>query len=350
MTIPVRARLAVLIVSYGNPFDINRCLKSLDRSTWTDFEVFVCENAGREAFGQLKRVLTGQEGALEQIGNRSEAIDHPGGRLVLTEKCRLRGLNTVVRLAVALENLGYAGGVNAWLERFVGQPGWAAVLVLNPDTEVGDTCLSELMAKAADGFSMVGGTLVFSDAPDHVINYGLLWSRITGRVTAVGWNSSAGSIASSEVLASIDAISGACVLVTRAFIEEVGLMTEDYFLYMEDLDWAQRRGKHRIGFAPRAVIRHVCGTSIGSAVDPKERSPLSIYLTARNSILYARRWAGWLWVFHFATGILLAIRYLVHGSPSAAKVALVGLIDGARGKCGRPDRLSWAKVASPVPQ
>jgi N-acetylglucosaminyl-diphospho-decaprenol L-rhamnosyltransferase len=117
-------------------------------------------------------------------------------------------------------------------------------------------------------------------------------------------------------------------------------MAEDYFLYMEDLDWGQRRGHHRIGIAPRAVIRHIGGTSIGSAIDPKKRSRLSIYLTARNSILYACRWAGWRWVFHFATGFLYAIKYAVHGSPSAAKVTVLGLIDGARGKTGRPDTLS----------
>lgn len=65
---------------------------------------------------------------------------------------------------------------------------------------------------------------------------------------------------------------GACVLVTRAFVEDVGLMAEDYFLYMEDLDWGRRRGKHRIGFASKAVIRHIGGTTIGSAVVPEKRS------------------------------------------------------------------------------
>ena len=79
----------------------------------------------------------------------------------------------------------------------------------------------------------------------------------------------------------------------RAFVDDVGLMAEDYFLYMEDLDWGRRRGKHRIGFASKAVIRHIGGTTIGSAVAPEKRSHLSIYLSARNGILYARRFAGW---------------------------------------------------------
>jgi N-acetylglucosaminyl-diphospho-decaprenol L-rhamnosyltransferase len=331
------AKLAVLIVSYRNPADVDRCLRSLGRSNWIDFEVFVCENAGPEAFIQLRALLTRRDGPLERVGDTSDALDRPGGRLAAVLGCRFRDRAITVRLAAATENLGYAGGVNAWLERLIACPGWEAVLVLNPDTAVGETCLSELMAKAAEGFGMVGGTLVFDDSPDRIINYGLIWSPATGRVTAVGRNSPAGSSPSDNLLKRIDAISGACVLVTRSFIDDVGLMAEDYFLYMEELDWGRRRGRHKIGFAPGAVIRHVSGASIGSTEDPKARSPLSAYLLSRNSILFSRRWAGWRWPLHFAVGLLYVLKYALHSSPEIAKVALVGLIDGFKGKTGRPD-------------
>jgi GT2 family glycosyltransferase len=332
------AKLVVLIVSFGNPTDVDRCLNSLARSSWTDFEVFVCENAGKDAFIRLRTLLRRQGGSLEQTDDSSDALGRPGGRLAIVSRCRLRGRAITVQLAVATENLGYAGGVNAWLERVIACPGWEAVLVLNPDTEVAETCLSELMTKAAEGFGMVGGALVFDDAPDRIINYGLHWSRKTGRTIAVGSNSPVGSAPSEQLLASIDAISGAGVLVTRAFVDDVGLMAEDYFLYMEELDWGRRRGQHRIGFASKAIIRHVRGgTSIGSGTNPKERSPLSAYLASRNSMLFARRWAGWRWPLHFVVGLLYMIRYLAYRRPQIAKVAFIGLVDGIKGKTGRPD-------------
>jgi N-acetylglucosaminyl-diphospho-decaprenol L-rhamnosyltransferase len=333
--------LVVLIVSYGNSADVERCLRSLARSTWTDFEVFVCENAGQEAFAQSQRLLTAQDGPLERDHHAVNALDRPGGRLAVVTRCRFRGRAIAVRVAAATENLGYAGGVNAWLERLVLYPGWEAVLVLNPDTVVAETCLSELMAKAAEGFGMVGGTLVFDDSPDRIFNYGLHWSRRTGRTIAVGGNSPAVSPPSAELLASIDAISGACMLVTRAFIDDVGLMAEDYFLYMEDLDWGKRRGRHTIGFARGAVIKHIGGTSIGSAADPKARSSLSVYLSSRNSVLFAHRWAGWCWIIHLAVQLLYVIRYVLHGSLGSARVALVGVMDGVRGKRGRPDMSAY---------
>jgi GT2 family glycosyltransferase len=339
------ARLVVLIVSYGNPTDVDRCLNSLARSSWTDFEVFVCENAGQEAFTRLRTFLTRQNGPLEQVDDSSGAIDSPGGRLAFVTRCQFHGRTIAVRLAAATENLGYAGGMNAWLERLIGYPGWEGVLILNPDTAVGETCLSELMAKAAEGFGMVGGTLVFDDSPNKIINYGLIWPRATGRVLAVGRNSPAGSSPSDALLASIDTISGACMLVTRPFIDDVGLMAEDYFLYMEELDWGWRRGRHKIGFARQAVIRHVCGTTIGSTENSKARSPLSAYLMSRNSILFSRRWARWRWPLHFVIGLVYVVKYALQVSPEIARVALVGLIDGLRGKTGRPDMSAYRPQA-----
>jgi GT2 family glycosyltransferase len=333
----VNVKLAIIIVSYGNADDVERCLKSLARSDLDYFEIFICENGGEAAYGTLLATLVGSDQMLLRTSGALGALDRPQRRLASIAKCRFQDRANVVRVGLATENLGYGGGVNAWLESLLGVSGWDAVLVLNPDTEVDRRTLSELVAKSAEGFGMVGGNLVFDDAPDKIINFGLHWSRMTGRVIAVGRNAPSGSAPSAEDVSRIDAISGACVLVTRAFVEDVGLMAEDYFLYMEDLDWGLRRGKHRIGFASKAVIRHIGGTTIGSAVTPEKRSYLSIYLSARNGILYARRFAGWRWVCHFGVGLLFVLRYMIKESASSAKVAFQGMLDGAKGKTGRPN-------------
>jgi N-acetylglucosaminyl-diphospho-decaprenol L-rhamnosyltransferase len=261
----------------------------------------------------------------------------PQRRLASVASCQFQNRANAVRIGLATDNLGYGGGVNAWLEPLLGTPGWDAVLVLNPDTEVDTSALSEMMAKSDEGFGMVGASLVFDTSPDRIISYGLHWSRMTGRVIAVGRDAPVGGQPSAEDIARLDAISGACVLLTRSCLRDVGLMAEDYFLYMEDLDWGLRRGNHRIGIASRALVRHIGGTTIGSAVAIEKRSYLSIYLSARNGVLYARRFAGWRWVCHFGFGLLYAARYLIKGSATAAKVALAGLMDGARGRTGRPD-------------
>src|SRR5205823_8707075 len=44
----------------------------------------------------------------------------------------------------------------------------------------------------------------------------------------------------------IDFIPGASMMVSRAFVDKVGLMADDYFLYFEEIDWAERG---RVDFA-----------------------------------------------------------------------------------------------------
>lgn len=59
----------------------------------------------------------------------------------------------------------------------------------------------------------------------------------------------------------VEAISGACMLVKREAVNQVGLWDECYFLHCEDLDWCMRfRQKGwRILFVPSAQISHALG-------------------------------------------------------------------------------------------
>jgi len=60
----------------------------------------------------------------------------------------------------------------------------------------------------------------------------------------------------------VEAISGACMLVKREAIEDVGQWDEGYFLHCEDLDWCMRfRQKGwKIMFVPDAKVAHDKGT------------------------------------------------------------------------------------------
>lgn len=60
---------------------------------------------------------------------------------------------------------------------------------------------------------------------------------------------------------SVEAISGAFMLVRRSAIEQIGLMDEEYFMHCEDLDWCMRF--HRSGldvlFVPQVEVTHIRG-------------------------------------------------------------------------------------------
>src|SRR5204863_179653 len=76
---------------------------------------------------------------------------------------------------------------------------------------------------------------------------------------------------------------GACAgaaLYRRAMLDDVGLMDEQFFAYLEDVDlaWRARHRGWRAVLEPRAVVRHVHSGTLG------EGSPLKRYLLARNKV------------------------------------------------------------------
>lgn len=62
----------------------------------------------------------------------------------------------------------------------------------------------------------------------------------------------------------IDWVSGACLMVRRKTIEDVGILDENFFMYFEDVDWCYRirRKGWKIYFLPIARIVHLLGKSM----------------------------------------------------------------------------------------
>jgi GT2 family glycosyltransferase len=85
-------------------------------------------------------------------------------------------------------------------------------------------------------------------------------------------------------------VEGASMLVSRQFLIEVGLLCEDYFLYFEEADWAIRaEGRFRPGYAPKSIVYHKVGGSIGTSSNPASKSITCDYFNIRNRLLFTRR-------------------------------------------------------------
>ncbi len=67
----------------------------------------------------------------------------------------------------------------------------------------------------------------------------------------------------------VDFVIGACWLVRRTAIEEIGLFDEEFFLYSEETDWAKRFQKAgwKTFFVPEAEVTHLGGISGATQAD-----------------------------------------------------------------------------------
>ncbi|OHB26406.1 MAG: glycosyl transferase family 2 [Phenylobacterium sp. RIFCSPHIGHO2_01_FULL_69_31] len=250
--------VAIAIVGFRNVEDVRKCVAAIARSTYVDYEIVICENGGPAAAAALKSVLP-------------DALD--GGQQL--------------RVVAAPSNLGYAGGVNLAIRTALDADAW---WVLNPDTQIEpeamEACVRRLRAGDCDA---VGCTIVLPGG--RVQSHGGIWQAALGRAVSIGYGGDAGRPVDAEAIeASQSYLNGACMLVSRRFVEAVGFMREDYFLYCEEVEWFLRGRARamRLGYAPDARVVHEAGTTTGSGRAFREMPRMPVYMNERNRLLVTR--------------------------------------------------------------
>ena len=173
-----------------------------------------------------------------------------------------------VQLTVNAENVGYQRANNQGMRAASGD----FLLLINADAFLTSGCLDALRARmqADPAAAAVGPRLVYGDGT---------WQRWTaGREPTLGaaiayfWflerlpgGGQRGLYLGSDLRRAFqcDWVSSACMLVRRAALDEIGLMDESYFAYMDDVDLCRRAreaGWH-IWYEPAAEVVHLMGRS-----------------------------------------------------------------------------------------
>jgi GT2 family glycosyltransferase len=332
-------RVAVAIVSYGRQDDVLRCIEALAASDFNYYDVVIVENAGAAAFDRLAATLGARW--TENTASEPDRLPLRGPR---ADESWLRGWRAMlpggqpIVVLEASDNLGYGGGINVAIRYAEVTDRYRGVCVLNPDTEADPRALGVLVRYAEDGnYGLVGCRLILIGRHCVQMRAGGAWRYFMGRGLSFGYGEAIDAPADvAAIERRLQWISGAALYATADYVRSVGLMSEKFFLYCEDLEWSLRRGAFRLGYAHDAIIYHAHGTTIGSAAKLRDRSRLSIYLEERNGILLSREQFAAAFPLIAAVKLLLTLDYLMRGSWPVFLVALDGWWAGMRGKSGRP--------------
>lgn len=275
----------VVILNWNGWRDTVECLNSLLPVMGQDDAVVVCDNGSTDD-------------SCNQLRDWVSARYPSWGPLFLTREEVMGGFVPESRRVFLVDNganLGFAGGNNSGMQLAMNDPECRYVWLLNNDTTVDAMSLPAASSRmdADSSIGICGSTLMYFHEIDSVQALGgAVYSRWTGRSRHIGAFLSSARIPETpgEVEAQMSYVVGASMLVRREFIEQVGYMREDYFLYCEEIDWATRgQGKFRLGYAPQSRVLHKEGASIGTAASGG--SPLSMFYLFRNRVRYA-------WRFH----------------------------------------------------
>lgn len=203
-----KPKVYIVILNWNGYKDTIACLESIKKLKYNNFAVIVCDNASTD-------------NSLEYI---SAWID---------KENKLKA-----RLIVNKDNLGFAGGNNVGISEALKDLSTEYIWILNNDTEVDvlalDKLVNKMMSNTAIG--ICGSKLIYWYDHKTIQGYGGKYNKYLGIPN---------SIKASSEIAKMNYPIGASMLVSRKFLNDVGLMCEDYFLYFEELDWSLR-GKEKI--------------------------------------------------------------------------------------------------------
>lgn len=195
-----------------------------------------------------------------------------------------------ITLIKSKKNLGFAGGNNLGVAASKGD----YLLFINNDTLVPQDFIEPLVATFQEDarIGMVSPKIKFHWDPNLIQYAGYTpMNPYTIRNSSIGYHQEDNG--RFDVPGETASIHGAAMMVPRQVIEKVGPMTEVYFLYYEEHDWAEmiKRAGYTIYYQPKTYILHKESLSTG------KNSPLKTYYIARNRIVFARRnfQTGYLW-------------------------------------------------------
>jgi GT2 family glycosyltransferase len=196
------------------------------------------------------------------------------------------------------ENLGLASGWNAGLSVATGR----YFLLLNADAWMTNGSLARLVefADAHPDAAVVGPKLLNTDGTlqRSVRGFPTLWRLATEylflRKLAPGSRLLnafyAGGFEHDEER-EVEVVMGACMLVRRDAVEQVGPLDESFFLFSEETDWCYRFGQAgwKVVFFPGAECVHVGGASHGGRMFRENVRGHLRFLAKHRGVRYAER-------------------------------------------------------------
>ncbi len=223
--------LSVIIVNWNTRDLMLRCIQSVHKGLENiNVEIIVVDNGSTD-------------GSAEAIRERYPAIELIENR----------------------DNLGFAKANNQAILLSKGR----YLLLLNPDTHVLNGAIFKMVSfmEATPKAGIVGPQLLNADGSrqNSIANFPTLATELLNK-SLLRWlfpDKYPGKERDYLEPVEVESVIGACMMVRRKALEEVGLLDENYFLFMEETDWCYRmkRAGWGVYHLPCAEVIHFQGKS-----------------------------------------------------------------------------------------
>lgn len=275
------APVCAIVLNYNAMALTLACLDSLLGQVVVPDTIIVCDNGSSAEVPEKLRAWAEQN---SRDFFESELQD-------TSAKTALTGKTVLIQNRA---NLGYAGGNNPGI-RYALQQKFKYIWILNNDTLVKPDSLQKLMqcAEAQPGAGVFGSTVVFADQPDTVqCAGGCAYNPVTTVFRPAHGGRLLDDVLQTREIPRLDYVFGAALFVRAEVFEKCGLLTEDYFLFYEEIDLCKRalQAGYQLAWCRESIVFHKGSASVGQpgSGDRKKRA-FANYHENLSTLVFTKR-------------------------------------------------------------
>ncbi|MDP2182317.1 MAG: glycosyltransferase family 2 protein [Actinomycetota bacterium] len=268
------------------------------------------------------------------------ALDYPRFHIVIVDNGSAADSVSALRDAFAQEpcvhlievgrNLGFAEGNNLGM-RYAREADAGFVWLLNNDTEVDPGALSALIeaAEAHPEAGLLGSKIYFFDRPTTIWFAGAGIDPIDGHSYHIGEGEV--DCGQFDAVRETEYITGCSILARTEVIDQIGGMSDDFFLYWEEVDWCARAAEAgwKLLYVPGSRVWHKVSSSFSG------NRQLQLRYEMRNRLLFHKRHRRDRLGRVMRHGVARVAYYAVRGHFGEVRGIGGGIIDFLRGRFGR---------------
>lgn len=281
----------IIVLNYNNASDTIECINSLLKSDYNDFKILLVDNYSNDNSVQVLNDFFSS--TINTDFNKIDDYEN------MSRSTELKKVN----LIESKYNGGFSYGNNLGIKIAMNFNDFEYLWLLNNDTEVPNNTLSTLVNyynNSSGNLGILGNLQYFHHKKDDI-------QAIAGgfnKYRANYWN-----IDSLEDLKSgYSYIYGASMMMSKGFIFDVGLLCEDYFMYYEEIDIAERAKKngYLLDICNEAIIYHKHGSTTS-----KKGNQFRVFYLERNKFLFYKKFYPHLLFIPYIKMLKLLLRSLI---------------------------------------
>lgn len=307
-----KKKVFIVILNYNSWQDTIECLHSLIKINYQNYHIVIVDNDSPDA--SMKKI-------------KQYMIEKKIGHIFFKspeESMSYRNNISFVSLIQSGYNGGYAYGNNIAVKYALSNEA-DYVLILNNDTIVDPNFLKPMVDICENDkrVGIVGGKILFYDRQNIIWFNGGKFNPYTGKIKHCNFKEKDIGQTPPE---HITFMTGCMMLIPAHILKKVGLINEEYFMYVEDLEFSQRvlKNGYKLKICQNSHVWHKVESNIN-----RRLTKFSTYFIAKNKIKFIKDNLPFFYKitsFLYIT-IIFSIKFIYKKRSDLFKSHLRGIID-----------------------